>query len=68
MLKAFVTNTNSIVQFKHIVFVNSETPISIKVYFTNNYESILQFKSEQDKERQIRNFMTYLTDYKEDTL
>lgn len=68
MLKAFITNINSIVPFKNIVFVTDETSISIKVYFTNDYEYVLQFKSEQDKEQQIRNFMTYLTDYEEDTL
>lgn len=68
MLKAFITDVNSIVPFKHVVFVNNETPITIKVYHTNGYSVVLQFKSEHDKERQIRNFMTCLTDYEEDTL
>lgn len=69
MLKAFVTNINSIVPFKHIVFVNNDkTPISITVYHTNGYNVVLQFKSEHDKEQQIKNFITYLTDYEEDTL
>ena len=69
MLKAFITNNGSIVPFKHIVFVNNDkTPISITVYHTNGYSVVLPFKSEHDKQQQIKNFMTYLTDYKEDTL
>lgn len=68
MLKAFVSRIGSIVPFKHITFVMDETPITIKVYHTNGYNVDIHFKSEQDKEQQIKNFMTYLTDYEEDTL
>lgn len=68
MLKAFVSNTGSIVPFKHITFVIDETQITIKVYYTNEYISEISFKSEQDKEQQIKNFIEYLTDYEEDTL
>ena len=69
MLKAFVTNTNAIVPFKHIVYANNnETSISITVYHTNGYNVVLQFKSEHDKKQQIKNFIEYLTDYEEDTL
>lgn len=68
MLKAFISRVGSIVPFKHIVFVNDEAMITIKVYSTNGYISEIQFKSEHDKQQQIKNFMTYLTDYEEDTL
>lgn len=68
MLKAFISRVGSIVPFKHITFVIDETLTTIKVYSTNGYISEIPFKSEYDKQQQIKNFMTYLTDYEEDTL
>ena len=68
MLKAFISRVGSIVPFKHITFVIDETPINVKSYHTNGYHVDIEFKSEHDKQQQIRNFMTYLTDYEEDTL
>lgn len=68
MLKAFISNIGSLIPFKHITSVTNKTTIAVNVHFTNGYNADISFKSEQDKEQQLKNFIAYLTDYEEDTL
>ena len=63
MIEAFITKHGGIYPFKHITYVyhNIDSPVLHIKLVSSNTLMDLNYTSVEDKNRQLRNFMQYLT-------
>ena len=69
MIEAFITKHGGIYPFKHITYVypNSDSPVLRVKLVSSNTLLDLDYTSIEEKNRQLHNFMQYLTKQEEPT-
>ena len=63
MIEAFITKHGGIYPFKHITYVypNNDSPVLHTKLVSSNTLMDLNYTSVEDRNRQLHNFMQYLT-------